>query len=137
MKPLLSSTTTIEPAGVGVRSGHYEHVNDIPLLSCAGFAIPPRDPFEMIDTFEPDNFRVCQQADVRRLFNSTNEIFRHCVSEARTSDEHIYVPCALGQKNSGLARGIATSNHDHFFAAAQLRLNESCPVVNAGSFKAG
>src|SRR5215469_7882647 len=66
---------TIEPAGVGVRSGHYEHVSDVLLLAFAGLAIPPRDPFEMLDAFQADNFHVCQQADVRRLFNATNEIF--------------------------------------------------------------
>src|SRR5215831_15939673 len=134
---VIERDATIEPAGVGVRSGHYEHVSDVLLLGFAGFAIPPRDPFEMVDAFEADNFRACQQADVRRLFNATNEIFRHCVSEARTSDEHVHVLCALRQKNSGLARGISTANHDDFLAAAQLRLNKSCPVINAGSFKAG
>jgi hypothetical protein len=41
------------------------------------------------------------------------------------------------KKNSGLARGISTPNHDDFLAATQLRLNKSCPIINAGSFKAG
>src|SRR5215471_12182348 len=122
---------------IRIRSGRYEHVSDVLLLGFAGFAIPPRNPLEMVDAFEADNFRVCQQADVRRLFNATNKIFRHCVSEARTSDEHVHVLCALGQKNSGLARGISTANHCDFLSATQLRLNESCPVINAGSFKAG
>src|SRR5262249_3591466 len=113
------------------------NVSNVLLLGFAGFAIPPRDPLEMVDAFEADNFRVCQQADVRRLFNATNEIFRHCVSEARTPDEQVDALCALGQKNSGLACGISTANHDDFLPATQLRLNKSCPVINAGSFKAG
>src|SRR5438128_7017190 len=62
----------------------------------------------MVDAFKADNFRVCQQADVRGLFDSTNEVFRHCVSKARTSDEYVHVLCALGQKYSSLARGIST-----------------------------
>src|SRR5262249_7387571 len=128
--------TILEPAGVGVRSGHYEQVSDVFLLGFAGLSIAPRDPFEIVDASEADDFRVYEQADVRRLFNATNEILRHCVSEARTSDEHVHVLCTLGQKNSGLARGISTANHDDFLTATQLRLNKSCPVINAGSFKA-
>jgi hypothetical protein len=92
-------------------------VSDVFLLGFAGFGIPPRDPFKMVDAYEADDFRVYEQADVRRLFNATNEIFRHCVSEARTSDKHVHVLCVLGQKYSGLARGISTANHDDFLAA--------------------
>src|SRR5215471_1673977 len=121
---------TFEPAGVGVRSCHYEHVGDVLFLGFAGFAIAPRDPFEMVDTYEADDFRVYEQADVRRLFNPTNEILRHCFSETRTSDEHIHVLCALGQKYSSLARGISTADHNDFFAAVQ---NCGSWVRNRGS----
>ena len=109
---------TAEPTGVGIRSCHYEHVGDILLLDFAGLSVPPSNPFEMVDAFKADNFRVCQQADVRGLFDSTNEVFRHCVSKARTSDEYVHVLCALGQKYSSLARGISTADHNDFFAAA-------------------
>src|SRR5262249_19078918 len=82
---------TLQPAGVGVRARHYEHMSDVLVLTLAGCVIPPRGPLHMVDAFEADKFRVSQQADVRRLFNATNEVFRHCVSEAGTPDEHVHV----------------------------------------------
>lgn len=78
---------TLEPGGVGVRSCHYEHVSDVLLLGFAGFGIPPRNPFEMVDAYEADDFRMSEQADFRRLFNTANEILRRCVGEATFAEQ--------------------------------------------------
>src|SRR5260370_15049624 len=82
---------TAEAAGVGIRSCHYEHVGDILFLDFSGLSVPPRNPFVMVDPFKADNFCVCQQADVRGLFDSTNELFRQCGSKARTSVEYEHI----------------------------------------------
>jgi hypothetical protein len=112
-------------------------MSDVLLLGLSSLGIPYRDSFEMINAFEADKFRVCQYGDVRGFFNATNEVFRHCVNEARPSDDYVHVLCTLGQENSSLPRGISTADHNDVFTVTYLRLNKSCTVINADAFKAG
>ena len=59
-----------------------------------------------------------------------------CVS-ARPLDahQHVHAPRRLRQEHRRLAGGVAAADHDHFFAAAQLRLHERRAVVDAGAFE--
>src|SRR5215472_9295761 len=45
--------------------------------------------------------------------------------------------CCLCEKYRSLTGGVPASNHDHFFSAAQLRLDIGCAVVDARSLEAG
>ena len=49
--------------------------------------------------------------------------------------EHVHALGRLRQEHRRLARGIAAADDDDLFAAAQLRLHERRPVVDAGAFE--
>ena len=71
----VQNDAAFEPTGVWDRSRHHKHVRNYPFVGLASLSILPRDAFEMVEAFEADNFRVCQQADVGRLADSTNKVF--------------------------------------------------------------
>ena len=79
---------------------------------------------------------IAQQGDIGSLLNAADEIPRHGVSETRASHQQVEVFCVLSQEHSGLASRVSASHNNRFFATAELRLNKSCTVVNACTFKA-
>src|SRR5947209_17868782 len=100
-------------------------MSNILLLGLSSLSIPYRDSFEMINAIEADKFGMYQYGDVRGLFNAPNQVFRHCVNDARASDDYVHVLCALSQKNSNLPRCISTADYHDVFDATHLPLHTS------------
>lgn len=125
-----------EPGGVGIRSGHDEHMRNVLAPGFTRLIIPPRDSFQVVASIEISHLRVGQQSDVRRFFDSTGKVLRHGVNQAGAPDEDINVLRALAQKHSRLSCRISAADHDDFFIPAQLRLDEGGAVIDANALKA-
>src|SRR5690348_428963 len=126
-----------EPLCIRVGSSHDKYVSNALVLGFTGLIVSPRDSFQVAVAFEIGNLCMCEQGDIGGLFDTTDQIFRHRFRQARASDEHVNVVCALSEKYSRLSCGISAADHDYVFATAQLCLNEGCAVIDAGAFKTG
>src|SRR5689334_9426911 len=70
---VVESNTPVEPARVGDRPGHHEHVPDVVRLDIAGSLVAPPDPLEPSVPFQANNLGTGPQHDRWRLFDSANE----------------------------------------------------------------
>src|SRR5881628_3276694 len=80
--PACKGNTSIEPARVGVRPGHHEHVADVVRLDVAGSLVAPPDPLEPSVPFQANNLGTGPQHDRWRLFDPANEIAGHGVRQS-------------------------------------------------------
>jgi cation diffusion facilitator CzcD-associated flavoprotein CzcO len=61
-------------SSIGTRAGHEEYVADRVLLCLPGFAISPANAFEVIASFEADDFGAGPQDDRRSFLDSPNQV---------------------------------------------------------------
>ena len=103
MNPLASSAT--HPSShcvLGNGAGHDEDVPDVVGLGVA-WLIAPAHAFEMMTTFEGDDFGVGSEHDGRILFDAANQIARHGLRQPARPHEHVHAFRGLRQKHRGLA----------------------------------
>jgi hypothetical protein len=125
----------VEPSSARVCSRHDEHVTNVLALRRVVVTSAQVYGLEMISTLESRDFGVGMQSDSWILFNAPDQVSRHGVGQAVGSYDHVDVPRRLGEEHGSLPRCIAAANDANLFAGAQLRLDESGSVVDAGTFE--
>src|SRR2546425_8720070 len=116
-KPLaVKSDTSIKPVRIGNSAGHREDVANVVSFDVSQLTISPRDALQMIASCECRDLCVCSQDNCRALLDAPNQISRHTLSQPARTDQHVHPPGCLRKKDCGLAGGISSSHHYHFFA---------------------
>src|SRR5262249_10612114 len=73
---------TIKPTRIRGRTGHDENARDLVLLSFLRFIVSPANGFEVIaSSFKAYDLCVRMKYDIRTLFDPTNQIARHILSQ--------------------------------------------------------
>src|SRR5256714_15451635 len=126
--------TTIEPFRGRRGACHDEDVLDVMTLGRIVVRLP-LDTLEVSVAFERRYLRARSQRNCRVFLDAPDQIARHRVGQSSGSDEHVHLSGALREKHGGLASGVTSSDHDHFLALAQLRLDERRAVIDPCSLE--
>src|SRR5882672_4883164 len=81
--------TSVQPARIGNRARHCENKLDVSHLDAQRLTVAPRHSLKMVTSFESDNFSVGAQLDLRALFDTSNQISRHALSQSARSHQHV------------------------------------------------
>ena len=132
---VIKGNTSIEPARVGVRPGHHEHVADVVRLDVAGSLVAPPDPLEPSVPFQANNLGTGPQHDRWRLFDPANEIAGHGVRQSIFPDQHVDAACGLREKHRGLSGRIAAAHDHNLVTETELGFHGRGAVVDTGAFE--
>src|SRR5262249_4506434 len=127
---LVERHAVLEPAGIRVRSRHHENVANRHRREFAR-RVAPSHTLQALSPFERDDSGFCLELDVRCLLDPADQVARHRVGEARSSDEHVDTTLGLGKKYRRLTRGVCAPDHDDVFATAEDLLYRGGAVVDA------
>src|SRR4029077_4526010 len=83
----------------------------------------------------PPDFRVEKHFDIGGLFDAPREIARHVLVEIVATDYEVHLANLGGEKDDGLAGGIAATDDDHVRSRTHLRFDGSCSVVDPAAFE--
>jgi hypothetical protein len=92
-------------------------------LDGAGGRVPPADLFEMGVALERLDLGPRAKGDARIVAYAVDEIARHGFGEAVGAHQHVHLPCALGEENRRLARGVGSADDYHLLAGTELGLH--------------
>ena len=120
----------MEPLCAGNGTGHEKDVPYVVGLDASGLMVAPADSFEMMIPFEGHDFGVGAEDDGRILFDAANQIARHALRQPIRSHEHMHALARLREKDGRLAGGVAPSDHNDLFTAAQLCFHKCRAVVH-------
>src|SRR6185437_2154536 len=127
--------TARKPGRVRIRSRHQENVPDVAGLQAASLIVTALHAVQAVSSLQSNDLRVRVQGDGATLLNPANQVARHGVRQASRADHDVDMLCRLRQKYRRLTGGIAATHNYHFFAPAQLRLQECGAVVDAIAFE--
>ena len=71
-------------------------------IDTAGSIVGPSDPLEIPVSFQSDEARTRMQGDRRIVFDAPNEIPRHRLREAVSSNQHVHVLRTIGYQRLGV-----------------------------------
>src|SRR5678815_2498539 len=104
-------------------------------LSLSSLIISPRYALKVIVSVQRNSFGVYMKFYVRRLFDASDQVTRHCFGQPVRSNEHIDSFGRLRQKDRRLTSRVAPAYDNYFFTATQLRFQMRGPVIDASTLK--
>src|SRR5262249_54270525 len=114
--------TSVEPGGGRLRARHDKNVTNLSLLDVSRRRVSPRQRLEMALANEVDDFRLGSDGNRWMRFESTNQIPRHALRECFRANEDVDMSRGAGEKHRRLSSGIASTDDNDLFTAAQLCL---------------
>src|SRR5256885_8370322 len=123
----------LEPSRCRVRADEEEEVAYRLLGFLAGRAVAPAYALQLPfpAAIKRDHLRVRQHLDIVEIRDPVDQVARHALCEAWSTDQHPDFFCEVAQEYGGLARGISASDQNDLLVPTQACLDRRSPIPNA------